>query len=68
MPVWRPPGVEHPGTYAKAKAENRLNELPANHNPRFLPVIHPTLQPRVEALTRIHPPFAFYEQPAGHGQ
>ncbi|MGN2252595.1 M20 family metallopeptidase [Frateuria sp. GZRe12] len=37
-------------TYAKAKAENRLNEIPTNHNPRFLPVIHPTLETGVETL------------------
>jgi len=43
-------GGTDPGTYAKAKAENRLNEIPTNHNPRFLPVIHPTLQTGVEAL------------------
>jgi amidohydrolase len=36
--------------YAKAKAEGRLNELPTNHNPRFAPVIHPTLETGVEAL------------------
>src|SRR3954454_1019769 len=43
-------GGTDPATYAKAKAENRLNEIPTNHNPRFLPVIHPTLQTGVEAL------------------
>jgi amidohydrolase len=43
-------GGTDPGAYAKAKAENRLNEIPTNHNPRFLPVIHPTLQTGVEAL------------------
>ncbi len=36
--------------YAKAKADNRLNEIPTNHNPRFAPVIHPTLETGVEAL------------------
>jgi hippurate hydrolase len=36
--------------YAKAKAEGRLAELPTNHNPRFAPVIHPTLETGVEAL------------------
>ncbi len=39
-----------PDTYAKAKAENRLNEIPTNHNPRFLPVLHPTLETGVETL------------------
>jgi amidohydrolase len=37
-------------TYAKAKEAGRLNELPTNHNPRFLPAIHPTLETGVEAL------------------
>ena len=36
--------------YAKAKAANRLNELPVNHSPKFAPVIHPTLRTGVEAL------------------
>src|SRR5690348_6311021 len=36
--------------YAKAKEAGRLNEIPTNHNPRFAPVIHPTLQIGVEAL------------------
>jgi hippurate hydrolase len=53
---WKVPSVfwfvggTDPATYAKAKAENRLNEIPTNHNPRFLPVLHPTLQTGVEAL------------------
>jgi hippurate hydrolase len=38
------------GTYTKAKEAGRLNELPTNHNPRFLPAIHPTLETGVEAL------------------
>jgi amidohydrolase len=36
--------------YAKAKAANRLNELPVNHSPKFAPIIHPTLRTGVEAL------------------
>jgi amidohydrolase len=36
--------------YAKAKEEGRIGEIPTNHNPRFAPVIHPTLQTGVEAL------------------
>ena len=36
--------------YAKAKAAGRLNEIPTNHNPRFAPVIHPTLETGVEAM------------------
>ena len=53
---WKAPSVfwfvggTDPETYAKAKAANRINEIPTNHNPRFLPVIHPTLDTGVEAL------------------
>lgn len=43
-------GGTDPDIYAKARAANRLNEIPTNHNPRFLPVIHPTLETGVEAL------------------
>jgi len=43
-------GGTEPDAYAKAKAANRLNEIPTNHNPRFLPVIHPTLRTGVEAM------------------
>ena len=43
-------GGTDPDDYAKAKAAGRLNEIPTNHNPRFAPVIHPTLQTGVEAL------------------
>jgi amidohydrolase len=43
-------GGTDPDIYAKAKAENRLNEIPTNHNPRFLPVIHPTLETGVQTL------------------
>lgn len=38
------------GLYAKAEKEGRLGELPTNHNPRFAPVIHPTLETGVETL------------------
>ena len=37
-------------TYRKAKQTGRLAELPTNHNPRFAPVIHPTLETGVETL------------------
>ena len=37
-------------TYRKAKEAGRLSELPTNHNPRFAPAIHPTLETGVEAL------------------
>jgi amidohydrolase len=43
-------GGTDPDAYAKAKAAGRLNEIPTNHNPRFLPVIHPTLETGVETL------------------
>src|SRR5580700_2974453 len=43
-------GGTDPDRYAKAKQAGRLNEIPTNHNPRFAPVIHPTLQTGVEAL------------------
>ena len=43
-------GGTDPDIYAKAKAAGRVNEIPTNHNPRFAPVIHPTLQTGVEAL------------------
>ncbi|MGN2242271.1 M20 family metallopeptidase [Frateuria sp. GZRR33] len=49
-PVFWFVGGTDPDTYAKAKGENRLNEIPTNHNPAFLPVIHPTLETGVETL------------------
>ena len=38
------------GTYAKAKNSGTIADLPTNHNPRFAPVIHPTLESGVEAM------------------
>ena len=46
---WTVGGID-PDTYAKAKAEGRLAELPTNHNPRFAPVLHPTLETGVDTL------------------
>ena len=43
-------GGTDPETYAKAKAANKLTELPVNHSPKFAPVLHPTLQTGVETL------------------
>ena len=43
-------GGTDPDAYAKAYQAGRLNDLPTNHNPRFAPVIHPTLQTGVETL------------------
>ncbi len=37
-------------TYRTAKSEGRLSELPTNHNPRFAPVLHPTLETGVATL------------------
>jgi len=43
-------GGTDPEIYAKAKESGRLSELPTNHNPRFAPVLHPTLETGVAAL------------------
>ena len=43
-------GGTDPELYRKAKEAGRLSELPTNHNPRFAPAIHPTLETGVETL------------------
>jgi amidohydrolase len=43
-------GGTDPGVYTKAQKEGNIGEIPTNHNPRFAPVIHPTLETGVEAL------------------
>jgi amidohydrolase len=43
-------GGTDPDTYAKAKKSGTIADIPTNHNPRFAPVIHPTLETGVEAL------------------
>jgi amidohydrolase len=43
-------GGTDPETYAKAEKQGKLTEIPTNHNPRFAPVIHPTLETGIEAL------------------
>ena len=43
-------GGTDPDVYAKAKQSGRISELPTNHNPRFAPVVHPTLETGVAAL------------------
>ena len=43
-------GGADPDIYAKAKLEGQLNTLPTNHNPRFAPLLHPTLETGVKAL------------------
>ena len=53
---WKVPSVfwfvggTDPQIYAKAQAAGQLNALPTNHNPRFAPVIEPTLRTGVETL------------------
>jgi len=49
-PVFWFVGGTDPEAYAKARAANKLNELPVNHSPKFAPVLHPTLQTGVETL------------------
>ena len=36
--------------YRAAKDEGRVAELPTNHNPRFAPALHPTLETGIETL------------------
>ena len=43
-------GGDDPEVYQKAKKDGTLSALPTNHNPRFAPVIHPTLETGVKAL------------------
>ena len=43
-------GGDDPKVYNKAKKAGTLSSLPTNHNPRFAPVIHPTLETGVKAL------------------
>lgn len=43
-------GGTDPDIYAKAKKDGTVTDIPTNHNPRFAPVIHPTLEAGVEAL------------------
>jgi amidohydrolase len=43
-------GGTNPEVYAQAKQAGKVGEIPTNHNPRFAPVIHPTLEAGVEAV------------------
>jgi amidohydrolase len=43
-------GGTDPDAYHEAKEAGRLAELPTNHNPRFAPVLQPTLETGVETL------------------
>ena len=36
--------------YREAKAKNQVTALPANHSPRFAPVLHPTLKTGLQAM------------------
>jgi hippurate hydrolase len=53
---WQAPSVfwtvggTDPEAYRAAEEAGRLAELPTNHNPRFAPVLHPTLETGVETL------------------
>jgi len=51
-------------TYDQAKKDGRLSELPTNHNPRFAPVIHPTLEIGVRTL--LAAAGAWLDPSAGH--
>jgi amidohydrolase len=46
---WFVGGIDH-ALFDQAQKSGRLGEIPTNHNPRFAPVIHPTLETGVEAL------------------
>ena len=46
---WFVGGID-PDMYAKAKNAGRMGDIPTNHNPRFAPIIHPTLETGVETL------------------
>ncbi len=43
-------GGTDPEMYAKAKLSGNIAEIPTNHNPRFAPVLHPTLEAGIEAM------------------
>jgi amidohydrolase len=43
-------GGTDPETYEEAKKAGAISDIPTNHNPRFAPVIHPTLETGVETL------------------
>ena len=43
-------GGTDPAIYATAQKAGTVADIPTNHNPRFAPVIHPTLETGVETL------------------
>ena len=46
---WTVGGIDN-AVYDEAAKAGRLAELPTNHNPRFAPALHPTLETGVETL------------------
>ena len=44
-------GGTDPQAYRTAEKDGHLDDLPANHSPKFLPVLQPTLRTGTEALT-----------------
>jgi metal-dependent amidase/aminoacylase/carboxypeptidase family protein len=46
---WFVGGID-PGIYAQAKKDGKIGDIPTNHNPRFAPVLHPTLETGLEAM------------------
>jgi hippurate hydrolase len=45
-------GGTDPDTYRRAEEAGRVaDDIPTNHNPRFAPVLHPTVTTGVEAIT-----------------
>jgi hippurate hydrolase len=51
--------------FREAKEADRLAELPTNHNPRFAPVLHPTLETGIETL--VTAACAWFGAPSGPG-
>jgi len=53
---WKVPSVfwfvggTDPQAYAKAREAGKIQDIPTNHNPRFAPVLHPTLEAGIEAM------------------
>jgi len=43
-------GGTDPDVHEKVKAAGRVSELPTNHDPRFAPVLHPTIESGVATL------------------
>lgn len=43
-------GSTEPEVYAQAEAENKLADLPTNHNPKFAPLVNPTIKLGVQTM------------------